>query len=87
VSTEKKSKLIGNQVTYQPNGQDLSTRPKNQPLTAKVISEERENDRSGYAGQKVVDLVVFTTANENGTMLKVRVPHKKQALPGQAYWE
>lgn len=74
MSKPKKSAAIGKQVVYNPNGADLSVRPKNSAVPA-IVVEETE------AG---VTLNVFTSA---GVQVKTNVPAKADAKKGEAYWE
>lgn len=80
---------VGADVTYNPNGQDLSIRPKHQSMPAKIVSI---GERVLYPGQEnektieVVNLIVFHDADP-GSVRKVKVPHKNDAPEGVSFWE
>lgn len=82
------SKAIGKQVTYNPNGQDFGTRPKNAPLAAIVVNtfEQTKGEGEKAITREVANLVVFVDAAP-GTAYKQRVPHKKDALEGESFYE
>ena len=88
MSTEKKEKKaatkvaskIGKQVTYNPNGQDYSTRPRFAPVPGVIVNVFEHN------GREVANIVITHDA-ENGTARKQRVPHKSVALDGECFYE